>query len=405
MGTRIGDPTGRTHATLFFDYDDDGDADLWVANDGDRLRVLRNDSSQGDIKFTPVAKAMDVDTVGNWMGFAVGDYNGDNALDVFVTNAGYHLLLRPAQETPGGDCAYQHQFEWGTCLHFLLRNGGTREMAGVGTVGLFSDVASATEVSPSSVMVPDSLDPENIHPFWEAPTGLAAYDFGYGATFFDFDNDGAQDLYWLGSEIARGEGPGGEVYPGAGRMLRGDGQGAFEDITVRAGLLDVLVNYHNSLDPSDPGVKAIAGDIRTRFHENGKGLAHGDLNGDGYVDLIGTNSSGACVGRNPRLYHTSQRTYVRVAERWGREPLDDHTPAGTHGHRRHGQQRRWYRRTRICEDYPQGWKWARGPGAGSARRFELPVDGQHRAGVRRWDRDGSNGGHHSMAQRQNAGHR
>ena len=29
-----------------------------------------------------------------------------------------------------------------------------------------------------------------------------------------------------------------------------------------------------------------------QVHENGKGLAHGDLNGDGYPDLIGTNSSG-----------------------------------------------------------------------------------------------------------------
>ena len=29
------------------------------------------------------------------------------------------------------------------------------------------------------------------------------------------------------------------------------------------------------------------------FHENGKGLAHGDLNGDGYADLIGTNSKGS----------------------------------------------------------------------------------------------------------------
>ena len=32
--------------------------------------------------------------------------------------------------------------------------------------------------------------------------------------------------------------------------------------------------------------------VHTKYHENGKGLAHGDLNGDGYVDLIGTNSSG-----------------------------------------------------------------------------------------------------------------
>ena len=32
--------------------------------------------------------------------------------------------------------------------------------------------------------------------------------------------------------------------------------------------------------------------IDAKNHENGKGLAHGDLNGDGYVDLIATNSSG-----------------------------------------------------------------------------------------------------------------
>ena len=38
--------------------------------------------------------------------------------------------------------------------------------------------------------------------------------------------------------------------------------------------------------------------MRVKLHENGKGLAHGDLNGDGYVDLIGTNSSGPVVDSN-----------------------------------------------------------------------------------------------------------
>ena len=32
--------------------------------------------------------------------------------------------------------------------------------------------------------------------------------------------------------------------------------------------------------------------MEARHHENGKGVAHGDLNGDGYVDLVATNSSG-----------------------------------------------------------------------------------------------------------------
>ena len=288
LGNRVGEPTGQTHAVLFFDYDADGDPDLWVGNDGDRLHVYRNDSSPGNILLTPTAQAMGIDKVGAWMGFAVGDYDGDSDLDVFITNMGYHLRLQPYQGTPGGSCGYHDAFSWGTCLHFLLRNDGTHAVPGTGTIGVFPDVAPSTVVSASPILPPLSVDPSNIHPSHEAPMGLAAYDFGFGTTFFDFDNDGDQDLYWLGSTVARGEAPGGHVFASAGRMLRGDGRGSFEDITVRAHLLDILeVDY-----PRAPRFNPAARRISNEYHENGKGLAHGDLNGDGYVDLIGTNSSG-----------------------------------------------------------------------------------------------------------------
>ena len=302
-GNRIGDPTGRTHAVLFFDYDDDGDPDLWVANDGDRLHVFRNDSSPGEVRFTPVARTMGIDKVGNWMGFAVGDYDGDADLDVFVTNLGYHPLTRPIWEESGGGCAYHGRFVWGQCANSLLRNGGTRGTPAPDLVGLFENVAPSTAVAPSLLMPPDSLDPSNIVPPWEVPTGLASYDFGYGATFFDFDNDGDQDLYWLGSEIDRGLGPFGHIYPSAGRMLRGDGKGSFEDITVRAHLLDIQDFDYSSQDPRNPGIAARFREFRVKLHENGRGLAHGDFNGDGYVDLIATNSSGPVV---IQLFETHQ---------------------------------------------------------------------------------------------------
>ena len=47
----------------------------------------------------------------------------------------------------------------------------------------------------------------------------------------------------------------------------------------------VLDIYSKDFDPQ-------AQRISPRFHENGKGVAHGDFNGDGYVDIVGTNSSG-----------------------------------------------------------------------------------------------------------------
>ena len=147
-------------------------------------------------------------------------------------------------------------------------------------------------------MPPDSLDETRILDQYQRPTGLAAYDFGFGATFFDFDNDGDQDLYWFGSTIGRGEGPGGFLFPSAGRMLRGDGIGNFQDVTVESRLLDITgVRYDLLGQDFDP--KALR--IDPIFHENGKGLAHGDLNNDGYVDLVATNSSGPVYREFPPI--------------------------------------------------------------------------------------------------------
>ena len=288
-GNRVADPSGRTHAALFFDHDDDRDPDLWVANDGHRPYVFRNDSTPGNVRFTPVAEPMGIDQSGNWMGFAVGDIDSDADLDVFITNVGFHLRLFAPQEQPGGDCRYTERFDWGTCLHYLLRNDGTRTADGAGVIGAFVDVAPVTQVSPSPLMPPKSLDGKRrIHPHWDVPTGLSAYDFGYGTTFFDYENDGDQDLYWLGSEGP----PGKSSYPAAGRMLLGDGRGGFEDITVRARLLDIADVDYSILDADDPKFNPDRQRINSRFHLNGKALAHGDFNGDGYVDLVGTNSSG-----------------------------------------------------------------------------------------------------------------
>ena len=291
-GEYVGEPTGQTLAALFFDHDDDGDADLWLADDGSRLKIFRNDSTSGSVKFTQISRAMGIDRMGAWMGFALGDYDSDLDLDIFITNIGYHPLTREAPTTPSGDCAYGHQYGWGTCFHFLLRNDGIREVEGVGTVGVFNDIAGATYVAPNPVMPPMALDPNNIDDEWQVPTGLAAYDFGFGTVFFDYENDGDQDLYWLGAMSDRGEAPSGHLFPGAGRLLRGNGQGDFQDITVEARVLDILGVDYSVLDPDDPGFNRGEQRISPAFHENGKGLAKGDLNGDGYVDLIGTNSNG-----------------------------------------------------------------------------------------------------------------
>jgi hypothetical protein len=279
--------------------------DLWLADDGDRLKIYRNDSAPGYFQFTDISRATGVDRWGAWMGFAVADYDLDGDLDVFVSNIGFHPLTGPLPTTPGGDCAYGHQFGWGTCHHFLLRKDGERRVRGYDVVPVYSEVAGSTLVVPSQIMPPASLDPSSIAPHWEVPTGLAAYDFAFGTTFLDYDNDGDDDLYWLGAIVARGEGPGGERYPSAGRLLRGDGRGGFWDITVEAQVLAIQQVDYSVLDMTDASFDREAQRIDPMLHENGKAALRGDLNGDGYVDLMATASNG--------LVYASTREGVAVA--------------------------------------------------------------------------------------------
>ncbi|MCG8457680.1 MAG: VCBS repeat-containing protein, partial [Holophagales bacterium] len=77
------DPDGFGMGASFADFDDDGDADLYVTNRGPN-RLFRN---AGDGTFEDVAAALAVDDPLWSVGCAWGDFDRDGRLDLYVTNS------------------------------------------------------------------------------------------------------------------------------------------------------------------------------------------------------------------------------------------------------------------------------------------------------------------------------
>lgn len=93
---QAGDDARPTVGACWFDYDRDGDLDLFLANQSGATDALwRND---GD-RFTDVAPALGMDRPGRRaeegsVGCAVGDYDNDGELDLFVASYGVNILYR-----------------------------------------------------------------------------------------------------------------------------------------------------------------------------------------------------------------------------------------------------------------------------------------------------------------------
>lgn len=87
-----------TWTTAFVDYDLDGDADLFFADDqaaiptafdgGTDVGFLRVYNNDGTGQFSDVTDSIGMSRPGGWMGLAFADLNSDGYMDVFATNFG-----------------------------------------------------------------------------------------------------------------------------------------------------------------------------------------------------------------------------------------------------------------------------------------------------------------------------
>src|SRR5262245_876743 len=236
--------SGRVLALGHADTDHDGDADLYVAVDFGKERYVVNN---GDGTLTDMTeKAIGADTK-KGMNADWGDFNNDGLFDVYVTNITDEYMREG---------------------NFLWKNNGD---------GTFSDVARET----------------------------GTYDTGWGwaGKFFDYDNDGWQDLYVVNGWVSAGP----ENYV----------------VDIFQLLTSPNVDLSDARNWPPMGSKTLSGyQEKCLFHNeggtlfkneaarhglnsklDGRGIAVADVDNDGRLDLLVSNANA-----RPLLYHNIQPT-------------------------------------------------------------------------------------------------
>ena len=207
--------------STFVDLDDDGWPELAVASDFGTSRLFWNN---GDGTFSDGTLDARVGTAQNAMGTTFGDYDADGDLDWFITSVFSFRSGSPGSGEQGLRDGNR-----------LFRNDGDRR---------FTDVTDRAGVRNGS--------------------------WGWGAAFFDADNDGDLDLTMTN---------GMEMMPGfdadATRYWENDGTGRFRGRSTDVGLDDI---------------------------EDGKGLLVFDADNDGDLDVFVVNNASA-----PLFYRNQSR--------------------------------------------------------------------------------------------------
>jgi len=77
-----------------FDYDNDGDLDVFLVQSQGGGKLYRNDLEKGSLHFTDVTETSGIKSAGYGMGVAAADVDNDGCVDLYLTYFGRNQLWR-----------------------------------------------------------------------------------------------------------------------------------------------------------------------------------------------------------------------------------------------------------------------------------------------------------------------
>ena len=292
----------------FFDYDADGDPDLYFVNGAPLPGYVSQEiptnclyRNNGDGTFTDVTEKAGVGDTGYGHGCAVGDYNNDGQLDLYVTNYGTNRLYRnngdgtfaEVAESVGvteprwsTSCAFADYDRDGNLdlyvVNYIVFDINENPWCGLREKGIRAYCEPDNFIAQSDTLYRNNGDGT----FTDVTKTAGIYNTtgkGLGVVWADYNNDGAADIYVANDSTEN-------------LFYRNNGDGTFEEVGFMVGVA-----------LSENGAA-----------ENGMGTTFGDWNNDGWFDLTVTNYA----QQTNTLYHndadgffTDATTTTKTAQR------------------------------------------------------------------------------------------
>jgi enediyne biosynthesis protein E4 len=293
---------GWTTSAVWFDYDNDGRLDLFICSFvdygathklecGDNKlgrhyycipRIFKGTASflyhnNGDGTFTETSQGTDIaKSMGKGLGVVATDVNNDGRMDLFVANDTVQNFLFVNR---GPDKSGKWQFEEAALQAEVgfSDNGQARSGMGVDAADLNNDGWQdlfVANVDQEMYSLYQNTKNESFRDVAHA-NGIAQATrlmSGWGLKYFDYDNDGKVDLI----------------------LANGHPDDMIESYSQQVRYKEPLLLFHQELDGKLSNVSDHGGPVFQKLFA-ARGLAVGDYNNDGAVDVLVANNGGAPV--------------------------------------------------------------------------------------------------------------